>query len=243
MKQNIFKNFKYFTLLYLFVLVIDTFVKNSDYKYSLRYITKPLLVVLLIVFFLINNKEKYKSGFCLVLGAYILFFLGDILLIGNDTKLKFAIGGTFFGIAKVLLSIRFTNTQDFEIKKLLPFLAFCFVYMSVIMLFIYNNLKFYFIPSLCYLLVVMMMGQFAYLRKKEVNNTSYYLVLFGVFFSMLSDGITFLKVFYDSKILYHTITIMSFYAISQFLIVVGIVKETSSLTKLKLQRVKSKTDK
>ena len=91
MKQNIFKNFKYFTLLYLLVLVIDTFVKNSDYKYSLRYITKPLLVVLLIVFFLINNKEKYKSGFCLVLGAYILFFLGDILLIGNDTKLKFAI--------------------------------------------------------------------------------------------------------------------------------------------------------
>ena len=95
--------------------------------------------------------------------------------------------------------------------------------------FIYSKLGLYFIPTLIYLFVVLLLGQIAYLRKNEVNNLSYYLVLIGVLFSMLSDSIAFLKSFYDSSFFYHKYTIMLFYSLSQYLIVLGILKENNTL--------------
>ena len=72
---------------------------------------------------------------------------------------------------------------------------------------------------------MMMLAQFAYLRKNEVNKTSYWLVLIDVLFSMFSDSINILKVFYNDEIAYNNISIILFYGVSQYLIILGIVTE------------------
>ena len=224
----IFKDVKLFTLLYFLVFIIDTFIKNSQFRFPFRYISKTFLILILLLFYIVNQKEKSVFNYRLVLLALFSFIIGDLVLVGENTTKSFAIGGVFFGIAKAFYIVRFRNKKDFYIKNLLPFLLFCFIYMSLMMNFIYSKLGLYFIPTLIYLFVVLLLGQIAYLRKNEVNNLSYYLVLIGVLFSMASDSIAFLKSFYDPSFFYHKYTIMLFYSLSQYLIVLGILKENNT---------------
>ena len=93
---------------------------------------------------------------------------------------------------------------------------------------VYSNLGDYFLPALLYLFIVMLVAQFAYLRKKEVNKESYWFVLIGIILSMFSDSITILKEFYSMDIAYNHITIMLFYGMSQYFIVIGILKENNT---------------
>ena len=72
----------------------------------------------------------------------------------------------------------------------------------------------------------MLLMQFAYLRKGEVNGLSFWLVILGVFFSMIADSINVLKTFYDPLFAYNKITVMFFYCLSQYMIIMGVLKET-----------------
>ncbi len=225
----IFKNIFRFTILYIGLYLIDAYFKNNQDVFSYRYISKTLLSLSLLLFFIINSKQTDLKKKRLVIAALVFFLIGDIIFIsgnyGNDVH--FIIAAFMFVVAKICYSIRFLNNEDFKITKLIPFLLFCFTYMSVIMSIVYNNLDYFFIPLLVYLFVVMLLMQFAYLRKNEVNLTSFWLVLLGVIFSMVSDSINILKMFYDPSIAYNKITIMFFYGLSQYLIILGILKETS----------------
>lgn len=223
--DRLFKNVAYFSILYFIAFLIDAYVKVNIVAFPYRYITKTFLISILLLFYTINNKEEDKSESRLIVIALLCFIIGDLFLIGGDTKIRFGLGVLFFTIAKVLYVIRFSNKQDFEVLKLWPFLVFGFIYMSVIMLMVYDNLGVYFAPALLYLFVVLVLAQFAFLRKKEVNIKSFWLVLIGVLLSMFSDSITILKEFYDSEILYNSYSIMFFYSLSQYFIIIGLLYE------------------
>ncbi len=221
-----FKNLTSFSILYLIAFVIDTYVKVNVVAFPYRYITKTFLILILLLFYIINNKdEKRKRGIVII--ALLCFIAGDLFLIGGTTKIRFGVGVLLFAIAKVLYAIRFSNKQDFDVLKLWPFLVFGFAYMCGIMLMVYDNLGDYFAPALLYLFIVMMLAQFAFLRKKEVNIKSFWLVLIGVLLSMFSDSITLLKQFHDPKVLYNHYTIMFFYGLSQYFIIIGLLYENN----------------
>ncbi|WP_299887589.1 lysoplasmalogenase [uncultured Lacinutrix sp.] len=230
----LFKNILYFTLLYLVFFIVDTIVKVNIELTCLRYFTKSSLMLLLLLFYVVNQNEQYKSKMYLVVIAICCFIIGDFFIIDGKSKLFITVGAIFFAVAKILYTIRFSNNNDFNILRLIPFLLFCFAYMSLVMLFIYNNLGVYFFPVLVYLFIVMITAQFAYLRKNNVNITSYWLVIIGIVLSMFSDSITFLKEFYDPEIAYNEYTIMLFYGLSQYFIVVGLVKESTNFKKTKV---------
>lgn len=202
------------------------------HAFPYRFISKTSLIFSLVLFFIVNEKKENLTKVSLVVLALLSFIIGDGFLINAQSSLMFIIGCVFFALGKILYAIRFSNKQDFNIFKLIPFLLFCFVYMCSLMMFIYNNLGNYFIFLLMYLFIVMILAQFAYLRKSEVNKISYWLVLIGVIFYMFSDSLTILMKFYDSNIGYNRITIMLFYALSQYFIVIGIVKENKFLNKV-----------
>lgn len=226
----LFKNTLYFSIIYFSVFFLDTLIKINLEAFPYRYISKFLLIFLLLIFYVKNQKEENLKKTALVIVALICFIIGDAFLTAssNNLKLFFVIGVCFFGLAKVLYSLRFSNKQDFNTLKLLPFLLFCFAYMSVVMSLVYSNLGDYFLPALLYLFIVMLVAQFAYLRKKEVNKESYWFVLIGIILSMFSDSITILKEFYSMDIAYNHITIMLFYGMSQYFIVIGILKENNT---------------
>ncbi|WP_299887584.1 lysoplasmalogenase [uncultured Lacinutrix sp.] len=231
--NSLFKNLLYFTLLYFAIFVLDTVVKVNLTPTRLRYITKSSLIVLLLIFYVVNQNEESRTKVYLVVTAICCFIIGDFFIINGENKTLLTTGVIFFAIAKILYSVRFSNNNDFNILKLIPFLLFCFTYMSVVMLFIYDNLGDYFLPVLLYLFIVMLTAQFAYLRKNAVNNSSYWFVLIGIILSMFSDSINLLKEFYNFDIAYNNYTIMFFYGASQYFILVGLVKENVDISFLK----------
>ncbi len=197
-----------------------------------RYISKASLIFLLVIFFLFNQSEEESNKKPIVILALLSFIVGDVFFIGADSSIMLVIGTVFFAIGKVLYAIRFSNKRDFNILKLIPFLLFCFIYMCCLMVAIYDNLGNYFIFLLMFLFIVMILAQFAYLRKNEVNRLSYWLVLIGVILSMFSDSLTILKQFYDRDIAYNNITIMLFYGLSQYFIILGITKEKKQINEV-----------
>jgi len=226
---RLFKNLAYFSVLYFLAFVVDTYVKVHVVPFPYRYISKTFLILILLIFYILNDKEEDRHKHLVVVFSLLFFIAGDIFLIGGITKLRFGIGVLMFAIAKVFYAIRFSNKQDFEVVKLWPFLLFGFTYMCGIMLMVYNNLGVYFAPALLYLFIVMMLAQFAFLRKKEVNPKSFWIVLIGVLLSMFSDSITLLKQFYDPTILYNNYSIMFFYGLSQYFIILGLIQEKNEL--------------
>jgi len=221
----IFKNKLYFSVLYFSILIIDILVKLGLDTIPFRFITKPLIVISLVVFYWINAKEKSKKKFVFMILALIFFLLGDVFLIFKDVSLLFSLGMLGFILGKLFYAFRFSNQNDFKLVRLLPIVVFCFVYIFVVLNIIYDNLGEYFFPVLIYLFVAMLTLQFAYLRKSGVDTKSYLTVGIGILFSVMADSIAVLAQFYQDNFFYDYITVILFYGISQYLIVIGILEE------------------
>jgi len=224
--SRLFKSIKYFSIFYILIVILDLYVKLNFVAIPYRYYTKPLIVLSLLVFYYLNKKKnETKSKFYIIIGALFCFLIGDILLIEPKSSLYFGLGMMFFIIAKLFLAKKFTHHRDFKMGRLLLFLSGCFIYILVITYFIYYNLNNLFVPVLIYFFASIMVLQFAFLRKSDVDALSYKLVFSGMILALVSDTITGFKMFYMPDFPYEKILIMLFYSISQYLIFVGLVKE------------------
>lgn len=215
----------YFTIAFFSLLALDLLVKFQLEAMPYRYISKTLLIGLLIGYYIKNQKEAIRKNFWLMITALSCFMIGDWLLIITNNIKVFTSGVVFFILGKVFYAIRFSNQRDFKLSRLIPFLFCCFLYILWIMNLIYDNLHDLFFPTLIYFFVVVISLQLAFLRKDDVNKLSYILVFIGVIASVASDSITALKVFYMPNFAHEKVTIMLFYGISQYLIVIGITRE------------------
>lgn len=209
------------------MLIIDVLVKVHIIELPIRYLTKPLVVLLLIFFYAANFKAEKQNNFYYMITALCIFLIGDLVLIDTYEGIQYIIGLILFTVAKLFYAFRFSNKKDFKISRLMPFLAICFAYTLWIMNLIYDNLDSFFIPTLSYLFISIVLLLMSFLRKDDVNNTSYYLVFFGVILTVAYDSIAAVSSFYK-PLPYNEALTMLFYGISQYLIVVGIVKEVKT---------------
>jgi len=224
--SKLFKSILYFSIFYILIVLLDIFVKLNLETIPYRFITKPLVVLSLLIFYWINRKNnEVKSDFKIVIIALVCFLIGDLLLIEPKNSLFFGGGMLFFIVAKLFLAKKFTHYRDFKMRRLLLFLLGCFIYIITVTYFIYYNLKDLFVPVLIYFFASIMVLQFAFLRKDDVDSLSYKLVFCGMLLALVSDTITALKMFYMPDFPFEKVLIMLFYSISQYLIVVGLVKE------------------
>ncbi len=226
---NIFKNTSYFTIIFLSILTIDIVVKLFFDAFPYRFVSKALVMSSLIVYYLISQNEPIKKRFLFMSLALSCFFLGDFFLILYENATLYIIGMLCFVFGKLFYVFRFSNQKDFSMVRLIPFLALCFIYIFVLMKFVYSNLSVFFFPVMIYLFSSLLVALFAFLRKDAVSYKSYVLVIIGVFFAVLSDSIGVLQSFYNENLAYHEITIMLFYGLSQYFIVVGIIEENKTL--------------
>ena len=224
---RLFKNINLFTVTFFVILFVDTLVKINLGFGIYRVITKVTVIALLLVYYLINQKEVSKWKFSFMVLALLFFITGDIFLLFHTIKKLYMIGMCCFILGKMFYIFRFANRKDFDLLRLFPFIILIFVYMVGVLFLILNELDNYFYIALAYFFMVLTVIIFSLLRKNEVSKKSYILVLVGVFFSLFSDTIAALKSFYDSGFAYPTITIMLFYGLSQYFIVIGVVKETN----------------
>ncbi len=208
--------------LFVIVLIVElVFLSNSEWS-SYRVFTKPLLMSLLLIYFLMHDTERRTR--LLVVAALLFSLLGDILLLFTERSEMFFISGLIsFLLAHIFYSVQFSrkrNKGSNILKPLLPLLIFgtSFFY------FLKDDLNQMLIPVSIYMLVILTMAFFAFLRNGNVPGTSYLLVVFGALLFLCSDGILAIDKF-RNPLPFSEIMIMATYGLAQLLIVQGIIKE------------------
>jgi len=209
---------------YITVVLLDLMCIAVEYLDSCRYITKPLILCFLITFFLQNRTGLPKAIVCFMLLALVFSLLGDILLLFDKTHNLFFIGGlTSFLIAHVFYVLVFLKKRNKK-KKSGVFLLITIVYGAILLYIIQPNLNELLIPVVLYMIVILSMSNTAYLREGKVNLHSYWYVFIGSLFFMFSDSFLAFNIFYK-PVYMGGVVIMGTYAIAQFLLVYGMIRE------------------
>lgn len=222
----IFKKWKLFSIIFIGILFADIAFSNIDYLLKYRYISKLLITITLYIHFHYNSAGLLRRARVLITLALLFSFIADFFIITDSNLLFLAIGMFMFILAKISYAIVFSYKAKFDIDRLLPFLALILLYCLLIMFFLYDGLGTLFIPVVFYTFASIVVVKMAYLRYKRVTNRSYYLVLIGSVFFLISESILSLNNFYK-PISHSGITIMLFYGLSQLFTIKGIIEQNN----------------
>ncbi|QHI39087.1 hypothetical protein IMCC3317_44880 [Kordia antarctica] len=216
------KYFKVFLFIFLLNLSLDIFFNNAKEFYDFRLYTKPLITIILGVFFYVNSGKMLLKNRLAVLFALVFMCSGDIILLEDTPSYSFIVGLCLFLIALLLYSFYFYKQTLYDIDRLIPFLAVSMLLALSLIYLMYDGLNNLLIPVMIYMVTFLNFMKIAFLRYKNVNIESYRLVLIGTIFFTISQMIVGLHAFHKA-IPYKDILIMLFYGFSQLCIITGIL--------------------
>lgn len=217
------KSEKTFSLLYFLLILLEQLSGNISSLNIFHFTAKPLLVLSLLFFFWLNSKAFKRVHRTLILLALIFSLFGDVfLMFTNYDSLFFMLGLFAFLIGHIMYILSFNKNKGSE-NLINWFSLIILCYGIGLFITIYSNLKSLLIPVVLYMLVILTMAVFAYLRKGAVDYFSFTLVLLGALFFLISDSLIALNKFYE-PILYPKTSIMLTYAIAQYCLIIGILK-------------------
>lgn len=220
-KKNIWQTF----------FVIDAFANlyaEAVQNIPLIYLTKPLLMILLGLYFYVNQSgEKYSR---LILIGLFFSFLGDTFLMFRETGVEaeqlFLLGLGSFLITQLLYFFAFkgyAKGSGFVRKK--PWVALLFLAILIGNgLFLLPDLPSVFkIPVLVYSTVITLMVLSCTNLYQEIPNGIFTYLIIGVLLFMCSDSLIGLNQFKreEIQIPFPRLAIMGTYIMAQFLIVKG----------------------
>lgn len=221
------KSDKIFGFIFSSIVILElVFGSNPVYEHF-HYISKPAIVVSLLVFFWMYSISLHSKLRRLIALALMFSLAGDILLMFvAKSQMYFLIGLVSFLIAHLMYIIAFAQQQN---KALKPYrlILVLLVYACGLFYFLKDGLHDMLIPVIIYMVIILSMATMAFLRQNMISKTSYLLVLSGAILFMISDSILALNKFYQ-PLAYANVSIMFTYALAQFLIVLGILKQDQS---------------
>lgn len=191
---------------------------------SWRYFTKPSLLMALILYFYFNKKNRNSKTKIFTLIALVFSLMGDVLLMFDArSPLFFMSGLVAFLLAHVFYIVIFWRRKN---SKINPFgmIAILIIYAIVLFYLLKNNLEALLIPVVFYVIVILMMVISAFLRQKKVSKISFVFVFLGAILFVISDSILALNKFY-MPLRFSNISIMLTYAMAQYFIVFGLIKQ------------------
>ncbi|WP_420572669.1 lysoplasmalogenase [Kordia sp.] len=216
------KFFKIFIALFLLNLSLDIYFNNAKEFYEYRLITKPLITVILGIFFFINSVSLKPLDRWTIISALLFLCAGDTILL-EDTPFYSFIGGLcLFLVAILLYSSYFYKQTTYDIDRLIPFLAISLLIALSLIYLMYDGLHNLLIPVMIYIATVLNFMKIGYLRYKNVNNASYRFVFMGTIFFAVAQIIIGLHAFHKA-VPYKDISIMLFYGFSQLFLILGIL--------------------
>jgi uncharacterized membrane protein YhhN len=218
------KSEKTFTLVFSIIVLLELITGNIESLSQFHYFTKPLILISLIMFFWTKSKHLPKGVRNIMLLALLFSLAGDILLMFVDKAANFFIGGLIaFLLAHIMYIITFLKKRNKTKSPLLIVIALL-IYAIGIFYIIKQGLGDMQIPVLLYLTVILTMVVMAWLRKGKVPNKSYNMVFIGALFFVISDSVLSINKFYQ-PFASSGLIIMFTYALAQYLIVMGILKQ------------------
>jgi uncharacterized membrane protein YhhN len=160
-------------------------------------------------------------------GGLFFSWAGDIILEFSARNGDLFIAGLVcFLIAHIMYLTVFYSTRGRNIilRKHIYFLIPVIVYGIGLVYYLFNDLADMRVPVILYAIVILTMLTGAICRLEKVNRASYFLVLTGAIFFVISDSaIAINKFTYHFE--YSGQVVMSTYIIAQFFIVIGYIKQ------------------
>jgi uncharacterized membrane protein YhhN len=220
--------------LYLFLIValLDVFF-TANGQTEQRLFTKPLIIPFLLAYFFFSTP--FFKGQLLrktIIAALIFSWMGDTLLLFPNLFL-YGLGAFLMAHICYIIGFKAAQKQPFRVGKVnfirLFFLNFpIYLFAAFIYFYIRGGLGEMKIPVIAYLIVIVMMATTARERFKNTNAQSFWQVMIGAAFFLISDGILAINLFYES-FAESGVMVMGTYVIAQFLIVRGILAHVQTL--------------
>jgi uncharacterized membrane protein YhhN len=186
---------------------------------SLYIAAKPLLMVMLLLYFLTSTRTRPVWRHLVTL-ALIFSWAGDVFLISPDW---FVAGLASFFVAHVFYIAAYHKTGAGG-GNLQPVVVLAFaVYGGFLLWFIYPGLDDLKVPVIAYALVLLGMGAWAFKRRRGTNLASFRLVATGAVLFVLSDSLIAVNRFANA-VPAERILVMSIYLTAQYLIVQGLIQ-------------------
>lgn len=215
---------RFFTIIYAVIALMELFSGQLQELLPFNFAPKPLLLISLTIFYALNCKSLDARTNLLMILALNFSLAGDILLmLVPQNPNMFIAGLAAFLLAHVMYIFVFKRKRKTN-KPSISVVSLLIVYALIVLFLLKNGLGNLMIPVIIYMLIILCMVVFATLRNGNVNTQSYYLVLLGAVFFIISDSILAINKFYEPLVYAHFL-IMSTYALAQYLITLGILKQ------------------
>jgi uncharacterized membrane protein YhhN len=213
-----------FYIAFAIIVLFETLLANWLDLDWIHYISKPLVVISLILFYKRHSKLLNTNIRILTILALVFSLFGDVLLLFVNHSQYFFISGLIaFLIAHIFYCLVFLKHRN-KSKSPYGFITLLLVYALGLFWLLKSGLNNLLIPVILYMLVILAMATFAYLRHRKVNVQSYNLVFYGALVFMISDSLLALNKFY-LPLPFADISIMFTYALAQLLIVKGLLSK------------------
>lgn len=213
----------------VFVLLDLLFIYLGENE--MRWISKPLLMPFLMLFFVTSVKMKSGTQFYLILAALFLSWCGDLLLQTN----LFIPGLVSFLLAHVCYILYFKQVGNKRkgLLKMQPLLAIpVLLYVVLLLAFLFPHLHELKIPVMLYSITIGVMLLTAINTRHQVNHTASFLFLSGALLFVLSDSMLAVNLFVKQHWVM-SLSVMGTYAAAQYLIVKGALVNHPTLTEFR----------
>jgi len=220
------KTEKSFTLIFSLIVFLELITNQFESLSQWHYAFKPMIVLSLIVFFLMQSKSLDKTIKYLTVLALICSVAGDIFLMFDEENPNYFILGLIaFLLAHVMYILVYLKHRNRN-RKSLPFMIILIIYASGLFYLIKDGLGVMLIPVVIYMFVILTMAVTAFLRKGSVSIKNYNWVFLGAILFLISDSLLSVNMFFK-PILFANILIMVTYSFAQYFIVLGILKPST----------------
>lgn len=187
------------------MLVLDQCVISLQWTYSLRFITKTVLIPLLIGYYLSSPVRVNK----LFVGGLIMSFLGDVFLLFGW---GFVAGLSCFLTTHILYILTFKPLLRYKNTAILPIIL---LFIFGLYIFLYENLGVMRIPVFLYAFTI---GAMLYVAL----GTGQKWIMIGAILFVLSDSILAINLFHHRSTL-GGMSIMLTYVLAQYCLTEGIL--------------------
>jgi uncharacterized membrane protein YhhN len=215
---------KLFTFIFILLISAELICGSLENLSTWHYITKPSLLIALIFYFYSQNKGLRSKTKTITLLALIFSLLGDVLLMFVDQSPDyFMLGLVSFLLAHICYCLVFLIDRNPKMNFIGVSAVLC-IYAFGLFYLLKDGLDDLLIPVIIYMVVILMMVLTAFLRQKTVPRKSFILVFLGALLFVFSDSILALNKFY-MPLRFSNISIMLTYALAQYFIVLGLLKQ------------------
>lgn len=213
-----------FTTLFILLLIAELICGSAESLSTWHYFTKPSLLTVLIVYFYFNSKNLTSRTKITTLIALVFSLMGDIFLMFVDLSPNFfMLGLVSFLLAHVFYIVIFWKQRNTKTNPV-GLIAILIMYAIGLLYLLKNSLGDLLIPVIFYIVVILAMVIAAFLRRGKVSKISFFLVFLGAILFVISDSILALNKFY-MPLRFSSISIMLTYALAQYFIVMGLLKQ------------------